>query len=143
MYNYVSIMCQLCINYVCVLHKSPPTRRTGTRMIRPGSVWTHTPVVCCAIATIPKNVIVKSKRFLDLLRANLCTPIKELRALAEYRVSESQMTRARQEIISQEKLNNPKYYRLLPLYFQRLRERHIHSMFDIEFDKAGLYQYIH
>ena len=52
----------------------------------------------------------------------------------------SQVTRARQQIHRKEVLNNPKYYRLLPLYFQALREQHPHSLFDIEFDNHGHFE---
>ena len=36
--------------------------------------------------------------------------------------------------------NNPRYYRILPLYFQALREAHPRSMFDIEFDNEGHFE---
>ena len=114
-------------------------RRTGSRIIRAGSVWKHTPGVCSAVGTVPTNVI---SHFRSLLRANLGTPIKELCEQLQYGASHHQVTRARQKIIREDVLNNPKYYRLLPLYFQSLREAHPHSMFDIEFDHETGYSCI-
>lgn len=139
----------LCLAYECdfdpskackVIVQVGSVRATGERVIKPGSVWEHTAGVCSAKANTNKNVISLSEEFQTLLRANLFTPIEELMKQIPYQASKSQVTRARQQIHRKEVLNNPKYYRLLPLYFQALREQHPHSLFDIEFDNHGHFE---